>query len=120
MRNNYKDNNRRSLSGEDHEQAGSFAHFQTDGNSGFINDTELRFIDKTDPLTLLDLKSFGEILLQLDILRALIILTHTISYCYLQFYQFPRYLRKMHIFCLFVCLIIHYVHVIFISHITFD
>ena len=26
-----------------------FAHFQTGGHSGFINDTEIRFIDKTDP-----------------------------------------------------------------------
>ena len=26
-----------------------FAHFQTSGHSGFINDTEIRFIDKTDP-----------------------------------------------------------------------
>ena len=26
-----------------------FAHFQTAGHSGFINDTEIRFIDKTDP-----------------------------------------------------------------------
>ena len=25
-----------------------FAHFQTAGHSGFINDTEIRFIDKTD------------------------------------------------------------------------
>ena len=49
MWNNYKHNNRKSLSGEDHEQAGSFAHFQTDGNSGFINDTESSCIDKTDP-----------------------------------------------------------------------
>ena len=31
-----------------------FAHFQTAGHSGFINDTEIRFIDKTarsDPAT---------------------------------------------------------------------
>ena len=47
--NNYKDNNRKSLRGEDHKQAGFFAHFQTAGHSGFINDTEIRFIDKTDP-----------------------------------------------------------------------
>ena len=26
-----------------------FAHFQTARHSGFINDTEARFIDKTDP-----------------------------------------------------------------------
>lgn len=49
MRNNYKDNNRRSLCGEDHEQAGSFAHFQTADHSGFTNHTKIRFIDKADP-----------------------------------------------------------------------
>ena len=38
-----------SLRGEYHKQAGFFAHFRTAGQSGFINDTELRFIDKTDP-----------------------------------------------------------------------
>ena len=47
--NNYKDNNRKNLRGEDHKQAGFFAHFQTADHSGFINDTEIRFIDKTDP-----------------------------------------------------------------------
>ena len=43
-RNSYKDKNRKSLWGEDHKQAGLFAHFQTAGRSGFINDTEIRFI----------------------------------------------------------------------------
>ena len=47
--NNYKDNNQKSLRDEDHKQAGFFAHFQTAGHSGFINDTEIRFIDKTGP-----------------------------------------------------------------------
>ena len=47
--NNYKDNNKKkSLRGEDHKQARFFAHFQTAGHSGFINDTEIRFIHKTD------------------------------------------------------------------------
>ena len=46
---NYTDNNRKSLRGEDHKQPGFFAHFQTAGHSDFINDTEIRFIDKTDP-----------------------------------------------------------------------
>ena len=32
-----------------YKQAGFFAHFQTAGHSGFINDTETRFTDKTDP-----------------------------------------------------------------------
>ena len=41
--NNYKDNNRKSLRGEDNKQAGVFAHFQTAGNSGFIKDTEIGF-----------------------------------------------------------------------------
>ena len=47
--NNYKDNNRKSLRGEDHKLAGFFALLQTAGHSGFSNDTELRFFDKTDP-----------------------------------------------------------------------
>ena len=44
-----RDNNQKSLRGEDQEQAGILAHFQTAGHRGFINDTEIRFIDKTDP-----------------------------------------------------------------------
>ena len=47
--NNYKDNNRKSLRVEDLKQAAFFAHSQTAGHSGFINDTEIRFIDKTHP-----------------------------------------------------------------------
>ena len=43
--NKYKNNSWKSLRGEDHKQAGFFAHFQTAGHSGFINDTEIRFID---------------------------------------------------------------------------
>ena len=46
--NNYKDNNRKSLRREDHKQAGFFAYFQTAGHSSLTNDTEIRFIDKTD------------------------------------------------------------------------
>ena len=46
---NYKDNNRKTLSGEDHIQAGFFSHFQTAGHPGFINNSEIRFTDKTDP-----------------------------------------------------------------------
>ena len=38
--------------GEDHKQAGFFAHSQTAGDSGFIIDTEIRFIDKADPYDL--------------------------------------------------------------------
>ena len=84
--NNYKDNNRKSLRGEDHKQAGFFAHFQTAGHSGFINDTEIRFIDKTDPSDPTRREDFS-ILLKLAIPRDLIILTHTISYLLLlQFY----------------------------------
>ena len=46
--NNYKDNNRKSVLDENHKQAGFFANFQTAGHSGFVNDTEIRYIDKTD------------------------------------------------------------------------
>ena len=47
--NDHKDNNRKSLRVEYHKQVGFFAHFQTAGHSGFINDTQIRFIDKTNP-----------------------------------------------------------------------
>ena len=58
--NNYKDNNRKSLRGEDHKQAGFFAHFQTAGDSGFINDTERdKLLIRRLPQTLLDVKVFG-------------------------------------------------------------
>ena len=59
----------------------------------------LRFIDKADPTDPTRREDFGQILLRLAILRALITLTHTISYLlFLQFYQFPPYLQKMVIF----------------------
>ena len=57
--NNYKGNNGKSLRGEDHKQAGFFAHFQAAGHSGFINDTEIRFIDKTDPSDPTSMRMFG-------------------------------------------------------------
>ena len=47
--NNCTDDNWKSLRREDHNQADFFAHFQTAGHSGFINDTEIKFTDKTDP-----------------------------------------------------------------------
>ena len=59
---NYKDNNRKSLRGEDHKETGFFAHFQTAVHSGFTNDPEIRFIDKTDPsdpTRRLDVRIFG-------------------------------------------------------------
>ena len=47
--NNYKDNNRKILRGDEHKQAGFFAHFQSLDHNGFLEDTEITFIDKTDP-----------------------------------------------------------------------
>ena len=47
--NNYKDNNRKSLRGDGHKQAGFFAHFQGSNHNGFLEDTEITFIDKTEP-----------------------------------------------------------------------
>ena len=44
----YKDNNLKSLSVENQKQACFFAPSQTAGQSGFINDTEIKFIDKAD------------------------------------------------------------------------
>ena len=101
--NNYKDNNQKSLRGEEDKRAGFFAHFQTAVHSGFTNYTEIRFIDKTDPSDTTRREDFWKILLKLAIPRALIILTHTFSYLlFLQFYQFPLRLRKMFIFVLFI------------------
>ena len=81
------DNNRKSLKGEDHKQAGFFALFQTAGHSGFINDTEIRFIDKTDPSDPTTREDFGIDTLKTRYPRDLIILTHAISYLLLfQFY----------------------------------
>ena len=45
--NNYKDSNRKSLGGDEHEQARFFAHFQNLDDNGFLEDTEITFIDKT-------------------------------------------------------------------------
>ena len=47
------------IRGEDHKQAGFFANFQTAAHSGFINDTEIRFIDKTDPSDPTSMRMFG-------------------------------------------------------------
>ena len=47
--NSYKDNNRKSLRGDEHKQAGFFAHFQSLDHNGFLEDTEITCIDKTDP-----------------------------------------------------------------------
>ena len=47
--NNYKDNNKKSLRGDEHKQPGFFAHFQSLDHSGFLEDTEITFIDKRDP-----------------------------------------------------------------------
>ena len=47
--NNQNNNNWESLRGENHKQAGFFTHIQTAGPSGFINETEIIFVDKTDP-----------------------------------------------------------------------
>ena len=46
---NYKDNNRKSLRGDEHKQAGFFAHLQILHHNGFLQDTEITFVDKTDP-----------------------------------------------------------------------
>ena len=50
---------KKSLRGEDHIHAVFFAHFQTAGHSGFISDTEIRFLVRPIPLTLLDVRIFG-------------------------------------------------------------
>ena len=47
--NSYKDNNKKSLMGDEHKQTGFFAHFQGLDHNGFLEDIEITFIDKTDP-----------------------------------------------------------------------
>ena len=37
------------MRGDEHKQAGFFAHFQGLDHNGFLEDTEITFIDKTDP-----------------------------------------------------------------------
>ena len=46
--NNYKDNSRKSLRGDEQKQAGFFAHFQSLDHNGFLEDTQITFTDKTD------------------------------------------------------------------------
>ena len=37
------------MRGDEHKQAGIFAHLQSLDHNGFLEDTEISFIDKTDP-----------------------------------------------------------------------
>ena len=46
---NYKDNIQKNVSGEDHKITDFLVFFQTTSYSGFINETEIRYIDKMDP-----------------------------------------------------------------------
>ena len=54
--NNYKDNNQKSLRGEDHKQTGFFAHFQTAGHNGLLMTLKLNLFRRRIPLTLLDVR----------------------------------------------------------------
>ena len=45
---NYKDKTQKILRGKEHKQTACYAHFQTAGYSGLINDIEMRFIDNTN------------------------------------------------------------------------
>ena len=45
--------------GNEHKQAGFFAHFQILDHNGFLEDSEITFTDKTDPSDLLDVRNFG-------------------------------------------------------------
>ena len=47
--NNYKDNNRKSLREDEHKRTGFFSYFQSLDHNGCQEDTEITFIDKTDP-----------------------------------------------------------------------
>ena len=109
--NNYKDNNRKSLRGEDYKQAGFSTHFQTAGHISFISGTGIRFIDKTDTL-------------KFRYPRGLIILTHAISYCICIFTSYHRIYGKCLFLFFYNCFIfwegVHDSHVIFVSHIYFS
>ena len=47
--NNYKENNKKSLRGDGHKQAKFFYHIQSSDHNGFLKDTDITFLDKTDP-----------------------------------------------------------------------
>ena len=53
------------------------------------------------PLTLLDVRIFGQALLKLGFRWVLLILTHTISYCFCSFTSFHHTYRKCLFFCYF-------------------
>ena len=46
--NNYKENDRKALRGEEHMQSELFEHFAADNYSSFLTDCSIRLIDKTD------------------------------------------------------------------------
>ena len=48
--NNYKDNQRKAKSGEDHTQKYFHEHVLSHDHDGLINDIEIIFVDITDPL----------------------------------------------------------------------
>lgn len=54
-----KNNNRKSLKVDDHNQAGIFANFQNLDHKGFLEDTEIAFIDKTNPSNFTRPEVFG-------------------------------------------------------------
>ena len=89
----------RMIWGVKNKESGYFAHFQTARHSGYINDTEIRYIDKTDPSNRTRRKNFWNFKTS----RSLMTLTHTISgyFCIFNFYESLKYLGKMLIFLLF-------------------
>ena len=98
--NHYKDNNRKSLIGENHKQAVFFANFQTAGHSGFANDTEIRFIDKMDSPDTNRREHVWIDTFKTGYLQGFNNIDHTISYFFV-FHKLPLHLRKMFIFVFF-------------------
>ena len=98
--NHYKDNNRKSLIGENHKQAVFFANFQKAGHSGFGNDTEIRFIDKMDSPDTIRREHVWIDTFKTGYLQGLNNIDHTISYFFV-FHKLPLHLRKMFIFVFF-------------------
>ena len=92
--NSYKDNNEKRHRGEDHKQAGFLAHSQTASCSSFINDIEIRFIDKTDPSGPTKCEDFWIDTLKTCYFQGL----NCFCFLFLYIYKLPLYLLK----CLFL------------------
>ena len=96
-----------------------FSHFQAAGQSCFVNDTEIRFIDKSDPSDPTRREDFWTDIIKTRYPQGLNNIDSYHYLLFLQFYYFLPYPRKMFIFVLLdIFFRIHYLQVTFISHIS--